>query len=272
MDMIGRIRRLHRRGKKSVREIARMTGLSRNTISKWLEAPIEAAPKYQRSATTTKLEPFHETLRQALKADARRPKHERRTARALYSEIRAAGYDGGYTRVTDFLRAWRLGEGQSVATTAFVPLTFELGEAFQFDWSEEGLVVGGIYYRLQVSHMKLCASRAFWLVAYPSLRGAGRRRAARHLRQHEDRGRQGQEGQGPRGQRALRGDVRALPVRRRLLQRRFGLGEGRRREERAGQPAAHLDRSGQAALRIVRRTQCLAGAALPRVVGRGAAP
>jgi hypothetical protein len=43
-----------------------------------------------------------------------------------------------------------------------------LGEAFQFDWSEEGLVVGGIYYRAQVSHMKLCASRAFWLVAYPS--------------------------------------------------------------------------------------------------------
>jgi hypothetical protein len=51
---------------------------------------------------------------------------------------------------------------------AFVPLAFELGEAFQFDWSEEGLVVGGIYYRVQVSHMKLCASRAFWLVAYPS--------------------------------------------------------------------------------------------------------
>ena len=46
-------------------------------------------------------------------------------------------------------------------------LTFELGEAFQFDWSEEGLVVGGIYRRMQVSHMKLCASRAFWLVAYP---------------------------------------------------------------------------------------------------------
>ena len=48
-----------------------------------------------------------------------------------------------------------------------MPLAFDLGEAFQFDWSEEGLVVGGIYYRMQVSHMKLCASRAFWLVAYP---------------------------------------------------------------------------------------------------------
>jgi len=49
-----------------------------------------------------------------------------------------------------------------------VPLPFESGEAFQFDWSEEGLVVCGIYYRMQVAHMKLCASRAFWLVAYPS--------------------------------------------------------------------------------------------------------
>jgi hypothetical protein len=30
------------------------------------------------------------------------------------------------------------------------------------------LVIGGIYRRLQVSHLKLRASRAFWLVAYPS--------------------------------------------------------------------------------------------------------
>ena len=44
--------------------------------------------------------------------------------------------------------------GQGAAANAFVPLAFELGEAYQFDWSEEGLVVGGIYYRAQVSHMK----------------------------------------------------------------------------------------------------------------------
>ena len=54
------------------------------------------------------------------------------------------------------------------APHAFVPRKFDLGEASQFDWSEEGLVVGGIYYIVQVAHMKLCASRAFWLVAYPS--------------------------------------------------------------------------------------------------------
>lgn len=36
------------------------------------------------------------------------------------------------------------------AVNAFIPLAFELGEAYQFDWREEGLVVGGTYYRAQV--------------------------------------------------------------------------------------------------------------------------
>ena len=34
--------------------------------------------------------------------------------------------------------------------------------------SDEGLAVGGIYRRLRPAFMKLCGSRAFWLVAYPS--------------------------------------------------------------------------------------------------------
>jgi transposase len=169
MAMIGKVRRMFHRQKKSVREISRITSLSRNTISKWLEAPLEGEPKSRpRAPKPGKLTAYHETLKQALKADAHRPKKERRTALALFAEIQAAGYTGGYSRVTDYIRAWRQGEGQGETAKAFVPLSFELGEAFQFDWSEEGLVVGGIYYRLQVSHMKLCASRAFWLVAYPS--------------------------------------------------------------------------------------------------------
>ena len=166
MEMIGRIRRLHSRGKKSAREIARATGLSRNTVAKWLRGPV-TEPKYRRGGRAKKLDGFVEVLVQALTADAHRPKKQRRTARALFKEIRDQGYAGGYTRVTDFVRAWRQQEGSAVGGGAFVPLSFELGEAFQFDWSEEGLVVGGIYYRAQVAHMKLCASRAFWLVAYP---------------------------------------------------------------------------------------------------------
>ena len=168
MGLMSKIRSLRFRQGKSISEIARLTSLSRNTIKKWLKAPQGAEPRYRRVRMPKKLAPFVETLVLALKADAHRPRKERRTARALMAELQAQGYRGGYTRLTDYIRTWREEQGKVTATSAFVPLSFELGDAFQFDWSEEGLVVGGIYRRMQVAHLKLCASRAFWLVAYPT--------------------------------------------------------------------------------------------------------
>ena len=167
MEMIGKIRRMYFRDKMSLHEITKRTSLSRNTIRKWLRSTEEVAqPTYRRSQMPCKLTAFHEALEQALKADFHRHKQNRRTAKDLFAQIKLDGYQGGYSRVTDFIREWRGREGKM--PHAFVPLKFELGEAFQFDWSEEGLVIGGIYRRMQVSHLKLCASRAFWLVAYPS--------------------------------------------------------------------------------------------------------
>ncbi len=166
MEMMGKIRRMYFRDKLSLHEIAKRTGLSRNTIRKWVRAPESTQPVYQRRAVFNKLSPFHETLERALRADAFRAKQNRRSAKALLSMIRAEGYDGGYSQLTAFIRHWRGEQGKAVR--AFVPLAFALGEAFQFDWSEEGMLIGGIFRRLQVSHLKLCASRAFWLVAYPS--------------------------------------------------------------------------------------------------------
>ena len=172
MELLGKIRRMHVRDKMSVRAIAKRTGLSRNTLQKWLQTPEDVkVSKYVRAKGFGKLNAFTEELEQALKADASRHKKDRRSARALLLQIGASGYVGSYSRVTDFIRAWRESEGKNVK--AFVPLKFDLGEAFQFDWSEEGMVVGGIYHRMQVSHMKLCASRAFWLVAYLPFSQAG---------------------------------------------------------------------------------------------------
>ena len=167
MEMLGKIRRLHLRDKMSLHAIAKLTGLSRNTLRKWLREPKKATvPTYRRVRTDGKLAAYQATLELALKADSHRKKQNRRTGKALFVQIKADGYSGGYSGVTDFIREWRSSEGKT--PHAFVPLKFELGEAFQFDWSDESMVVGGIYYKMQVSHMKLCASRAFWLVAYPS--------------------------------------------------------------------------------------------------------
>jgi transposase len=168
MGLMSKIRGMYFRDGKSISEIARLTSLSRNTVKRWLRTAPGTQPKYRRGEVPKKLTPFVAVLTKALEIDAHRPKRERRTARALHAQLKAEGYGGGYTRLTDFIRDWRQAEGKSFSSNAFVPLQFGLGEAFQFDWSEEPLVVGGIYRRLQVSHLKLCASRAFWLVAYPS--------------------------------------------------------------------------------------------------------
>jgi transposase len=167
MAMIGKIRRMYFRQRRSVRAISAATSLSRNTVRKYLrEAQVEE-PKYERREMATMLTPFHESIGQALKADARRPKRERRTALALFAELKAKGYTGGYSRLTDFIRRWR-DDPRQAGTEAFVPLRFAWGEAFQFDGSEEGLVIDGVYRKLQLAHMKLCVSRAFWLSAYTS--------------------------------------------------------------------------------------------------------
>ena len=167
MATLGKIRRLFPRDGLSLSEISRRTSLSRNTIRAWLKKPEGTEPKYRRQARPSKLTAYEAQLIRCLETDLRRPKRDRRTARRLFTEIKAQGYTGGYTLVSDFVRTWRA-QGGKPLTRAFVPLKFELGEAFQFDWSEEGLVIAGVWRRILVAHMKLCASRAFMLAAYPS--------------------------------------------------------------------------------------------------------
>jgi len=123
--------------------------------------------QYERLVVSHKLDAHAEWLTQALETDARRPRKERRTALRLFAQIKDQGYAGGYSQITAFVRSWRVQAGAVTARSAYVPLRFEWGEAFQFDWSEESLVIGGIWRKIQLAHMKLCASRAFWMVAYP---------------------------------------------------------------------------------------------------------
>ena len=168
MKDLGIVRRLFYRDGLSISEIERRTGLTRKTISKWLNAPERTEPKYPKRITVdTKIAAFAAQLTKALEVDSRRPKRDRRTARKLFQEIQALGFEGDYSRVTEFVRRWRQAGGHTLVK-AFVPLRFEFGEAFQFDWSEERLLVGGVWRKILAAHLKLCASRAFVLQAYPT--------------------------------------------------------------------------------------------------------
>jgi transposase-like protein len=92
MEMLGRIRRMHLRDKLSLHEISKRTGLSRNTLRKWLKVPEEVkAPRYSRAKSYGKLASFTAELELALKADAQRIKQDRRTGKALFLQIKANG-------------------------------------------------------------------------------------------------------------------------------------------------------------------------------------
>jgi transposase len=168
MNQLGRVRRLYYREGLSLSEIERRTGLTRKTLRRWLRAGEGTEPRYRRRpAEDIKIAPFAAQLTQCLEVDARRAKRDRRSALKLFREIKATGFDGDYSRVTEFVRRWREHGGRALVK-AYVPLRFELGEAFQFDWSEEHLVIGGVWRKILAAHLKLCASRAFVVQAYPT--------------------------------------------------------------------------------------------------------
>lgn len=168
MGMLAKIRRMHLRDGLSIREISRRTGLSRNTVKRWLRQEGVTEPKYPARVESSVLDPWAEQLEMALRADALRPVRERRTAKALFEQIQALGYPGSYPRVVVWVRRWRERQASEPRRGAFVPMSFELGDAFQFDWSCEYVFVSGLRRRLEVAHTKLAGSRAFWLTAYPA--------------------------------------------------------------------------------------------------------
>jgi transposase len=168
VDLLSVIRRWHGRDQLPIREITRRTGLSRNTIRKYL-ANGTVEPKYPARKTASKLDPYAETLASWLKREAGRSRKRRRNLKQLHRDLMALGFDGSYDRIAAFARDWRQRERERcnrASRGTFVPLIFAPGEAFQFDWSEDWIRIGGKKTKLQMAHFKLCHSRAFSLRAY----------------------------------------------------------------------------------------------------------
>ena len=50
---------------------------------------------------------------------------------------------------------------------AYVPLSFAPGEAYQFDWSHEVVLLNGVTVIVKAAHIRLCHSRMLFVRAYP---------------------------------------------------------------------------------------------------------
>jgi transposase len=166
VETIGRIRRAHFDKGESIKEIARELKLSRDTVRRVLRSG-ETAFSYEREVQPRpKLGRWTEELDRLLAANANASARERLTLIRIFEELQALGYTGGYDAVRRYARAWGK-EHASATVSAFVPLTFAPGEAYQFDWSHEIVVLNGVTTTVKAAHVRLCHSRMMLVRVYP---------------------------------------------------------------------------------------------------------
>ena len=166
VETIAKVRRDHIVDKKPIKAIARDRGLSRNTVRKVLRSG-ETSFAYEREDQPyPKLGPYLDELERLLAENEKRSRRERVTLLRLSEDLGRSGYSGGYDAVRRYAQRWRAALA-SGGSDAFIPLSFSPGEAYQFDWSHEIVVLGGVTSTLKVAHVRLCHSRMMFVRAYP---------------------------------------------------------------------------------------------------------
>jgi transposase len=166
VDTIARIRREFFVRGRTIKEIVRDLHVSRNTVRKVLRSGATEFSYEREVQPRPKLGAWTGELERILTANETRAARERLTLIRVFEELRGLGYEGGYDAVRRYARNWRRDRSVSVSA-AFVPLSFAPGEAYQFDWSHEVVLLDGVTVTLKVAHMRLCHSRMFFVRAYP---------------------------------------------------------------------------------------------------------
>ena len=154
------------RSGKPIKEICRELRISRKVVRKVI--CLNATEfHYERSRQPQpRIGPWRERLEALFEENESKATRERLTLIRIYEDLRDLGYEGSYAAVRRYAIAWR--EKRASATPdAYVPLTFAPGEAYQFDWSHEIVVMDGVTTTVKVAHVRLCHSQVMFVRAYP---------------------------------------------------------------------------------------------------------
>jgi transposase len=166
VETIAKIRRAHFVQGKPIKAICRELKVSRKVVRKVLRSGATAF-EYERSVQPLpRIGPWKDDLERLLAANEGKPARERLTLIRVFEELRGLGYEGGYDAVRRYARGWQRERSASTAE-AYVPLSFAPGEAYQFDWSHEIVLINGVTVKVKVAHVRLCHSRMPFVRAYP---------------------------------------------------------------------------------------------------------
>src|SRR4051812_13758125 len=166
VDTIARIRREFFIRNRPIKDIVRELHVSRNTVRKVVRSGATALSYEREVQPLPKLGQWRADLDRLLLTNAGKTPRERLTLMRVFEALRGLGYEGGYDAVRRYARTWRR-ERSAVTADAYVPLSFAPGEAYQFDWSHEVVLINGVTNKIKVAHVRLCHSRMLFVRAYP---------------------------------------------------------------------------------------------------------
>jgi len=166
VETIGKIRRAFFVQKKPIKTICRELRVSRKVVRKVIRSQATEF-RYERGRQPLpRIDPWRDQLDALLLANEEKSARERLTLIRIFEELRALGYEGSYDAVRRYAKVWRAKRGAAMAE-AYVPLSFAPGEAYQFDWSHEVVLINGVTVTVKVAHVRLCHSRMLFVRAYP---------------------------------------------------------------------------------------------------------
>ena len=166
VETIAKIRRAYFVQHKPIKTICREFRVSRKVVRKVIRSQATEF-RYERSRQPRpRIDPWRDQLDDLLLENQGKPARERLTLIRIFEELRALGYEGSYDAVRRYAKRWRAERGTATAE-AFVPLSFAPGEAYQFDWSHEIVLINGVTVTVKVAHVRLCHSRMLFVRAYP---------------------------------------------------------------------------------------------------------
>src|SRR6201998_2573199 len=166
VETIAKIRRAFFVQGKAIKAICRDLGVSRKVVRKVIRSGATEFRYQREDQPLPKIDGWRNILVQLLLANEAKASRERLTLIRIFEELRGRGYEGGYDAVRRYARRWAKQHGQATAA-AYVPLSFAPGEAFQFDWSHEVVLLSGVTVIVKVAHVRLCHSRMLFVRAYP---------------------------------------------------------------------------------------------------------
>ena len=165
VELYEKIRYLHVHEGKSQRAISKILGLSRNTVKKYIDGshvPWERLGVSGRRQYVITDEVM-EFIESCLACDeAENIKKQKHTAKRIYDRlVDEKGFKGGESTIREIVAKLK-----DKPSKAFVPLSFDPGEAIQIDWGEATIYLAGKKVKVNLFCMRECYSADIYCIGF----------------------------------------------------------------------------------------------------------